>query len=110
MKQKKMRITEADYLLANRRASRQEEIQAHGHPVQSRCMVHKSKKVYDRKRMKRANFRNYDDGSFSFYPDRIKLHLCPCNKALFKHPRFYAFGIGALIYALILFFVLFTFI
>ncbi len=66
MKQKKMRITEADYLLANRRASRQEEIQAHGHPVQSRRMVHKSKKIYDRKRMKRANLRNNDDGSFLF--------------------------------------------
>lgn len=66
-KQKKMRITEADYLLANRRSSRQEEIQAHGHPVQSRRMVHKSKKVYDRKRMKRANLINNDDGSFSFY-------------------------------------------
>jgi hypothetical protein len=52
MKHKILRITEADFLLANRRAARQEEIQAHGRPVQARTMLHKSKKLYDRKRIK----------------------------------------------------------
>ena len=40
-KQKKLRITEADFMLANR-------------PVSFRKAIHKSKKVYDRKRLKRA--------------------------------------------------------
>ncbi len=67
MKQKKLRITKADYLLANRRASRAEEIQAHGRQIQGRRMVHKSKKTYDRNAMKRADIRNnYDDSSFFF--------------------------------------------
>ena len=65
MKRKKLRITEADYLKANRRASRQEEIESHGHPVQGRAMIHKSKKVYDRNRMKRAAIKS--DDSLIFY-------------------------------------------
>lgn len=65
MKHKKFRITEADYLKANRKASRKEEIESHGHPVQGRAMVHKSKKVYDRNRMKRAAIKS-DDSSLSF--------------------------------------------
>ena len=32
-KQKKLRITEADFMLANRRAARMEEISEHGRPV-----------------------------------------------------------------------------
>lgn len=47
----KKRITEQDYLKAHRKASREEEIARHGHPVgQSR--VHRSKKAYDRKKTK----------------------------------------------------------
>ena len=53
-KQKKLRITEADFMLANRRAARLEEIAAHGRPVSFRKAIHKSKKVYDRKRLKKA--------------------------------------------------------
>jgi len=53
MDKKKKRITQNDYLRANRRASRLEEIQAHGRPSQMRSMLHKSKKAYDRKRLKR---------------------------------------------------------
>ena len=53
-KQKKLRITEADFMLANRRAARLEEIAEHGRPVSMRSALHKSKKIYDRKRMKRA--------------------------------------------------------
>ncbi len=52
-KRKKLRITEKDFLLANRRAARIEEIEAHGHPVSFRRAIHKSKKVYDRKKLKR---------------------------------------------------------
>ncbi len=52
-KQKKLRITQADYMLAQRRAARLEEIAEHGKPVSFRSAVHKSKKVYDRKRLKR---------------------------------------------------------
>ena len=65
MRQKKLRITEKDFILANRRAARTEEIERHGHPVQSRRMIHKSKKTYDRNRLKRAGMKS-DDGSFIF--------------------------------------------
>lgn len=64
MKRKKLKITEMDYLKANRRASRQEEIESHGHPVQGRAMIHKSKKVYDRNRMKRAAIKSDDSSHF----------------------------------------------
>ena len=46
-KMKKLRITEADYLLAQRKAARLEEIAAHGKPVSMRSTIHKSKKIYD---------------------------------------------------------------
>ena len=62
-KQKKLRITEADYLLAHRRAARMDEISEHGRPV-SYSALHKSKKVYDRKRLKRAGIKLNDDCSF----------------------------------------------
>ena len=52
-KQKKLRITEADFMLANRRAARLEEIDENGRPASMRTALHKSKKVYDRKRLKR---------------------------------------------------------
>lgn len=66
MKKKKLTITEADYLLANRRASRLEEIQEHGHPVRLRRIIHKSKKAYDRNQSKRAANKN-DDSSFLLF-------------------------------------------
>ena len=53
-KQKKLRITEADYMLAQRRASRLEEIALHGKPVSLRPALHKSKKLYNRKRLKKG--------------------------------------------------------
>ncbi len=52
LKMKRLRITEDDYILANRRAARAEEIELHGRPVSFRKMLHKSKKTYDRKRLK----------------------------------------------------------
>ena len=60
-KQKKLRITEADFMLANRRAARLEEIAEHGRPVSFRKAVHKSRTVYDRQRLKRAG-ENLSDG------------------------------------------------
>ena len=54
MKQKKYRITLDDFMLANRKAAREEEIAAHGKPVSSRRVLHKSLKVYNRKRLKKA--------------------------------------------------------
>lgn len=47
----KKRITEEDYIKANRRASREEEIRAHGKPL-PKSKAHKSKKIYDRKKSK----------------------------------------------------------
>ena len=64
-KKKTLRITEADYMLAQRRAARLEEIEAHGKPVSFRKAIHKSKKVYDRKRLKKAGFTTDDMSSSS---------------------------------------------
>ena len=61
MKNKKLRITEKDFLLANRRASRVEEIEKYGIQILMRTITHKSKKVYDRKRLKKAGINNNDD-------------------------------------------------
>jgi len=47
---KKFRITLQDYIIANRKASREEEIEAHGKQISMRKALHKSKKTYDRKR------------------------------------------------------------
>lgn len=56
MKKRKKQIgTLADYVKANRKASREEEIQAHGRLVLSRPAVFKSKKVYDRKKQEKVN-------------------------------------------------------
>ena len=67
MGHKKMRITEKDFLLANRRAARLEEIEAHGREITFRSVKHKSRKVYDRKRLKRAAIKS-DDGSLCLSP------------------------------------------
>lgn len=50
MKHRKYRITEEDFIKANRKASRDEEIAAHGKQVSFRHVLHKSRKKYDRKR------------------------------------------------------------
>ncbi len=47
----KTKITRTDYIKANRKASREAEIEAHGHSP-SRLKVHKSKRTYDRKNYK----------------------------------------------------------
>ena len=64
-KMKKLRITEADFMLANRRAARAEDLAEHGgRPVSFKTALHKSKKVYDRKRLKRAGIKLNDDLPF----------------------------------------------
>lgn len=60
MKNKKLRITEKDFLLRGRKASRAEEIEKYGKQISMRSITHKSKKVYDRKRLKKAGI-NYND-------------------------------------------------
>ena len=53
-RRKDFRITVQDYIKAQRRASRLEEIELHGKPVSGRAAIHKSAKVYGRKRFKRV--------------------------------------------------------
>ena len=65
MAKKKFRITEKDFLLANRKASREEEIAQYGKQVIFRTTKQKSKKVYDRKRLKKAGI-NSDDLPFLY--------------------------------------------
>lgn len=67
MKNKKLRITEKDFLLANRRASRAEEIEKYGKQISMRSITHKSKKVYDRNRLIKAGIKYYDDLPLLFY-------------------------------------------
>jgi hypothetical protein len=47
---KKYKITKDDYIKANRKASREEEIALYGKPIYNRHMIHKSKKQYNRRR------------------------------------------------------------
>lgn len=47
----KKRITQDDYIKVNRKASREAEIERHGHPICYK-QVHQSKKVYNRKKIK----------------------------------------------------------
>ena len=51
-------------MLANRRAARLEEIAEHGRPVSFRKVIHKSKKAYDRKRLKREYIQFSDKSKF----------------------------------------------
>lgn len=45
-----MKFTEQDYIKANRKASREEEIKLYGKPIAHRHVTHKSKKAYNRQR------------------------------------------------------------
>ena len=64
MAKKCFRITESDFLLANRKAAREEEIARFGKQIIFRTSTQKSKKVYDRKRLKKADIKNIDDLPF----------------------------------------------
>ena len=46
------KITEIDYIKANRKASREEEIDLYGKQIANRTIVHKSKKAYNRQQNK----------------------------------------------------------
>ena len=67
MAKKNFRITESDFLLANRKASREEELERHGKQIIFRTTTQKSKKVYDRKRLKKADINNNDDLPFLYH-------------------------------------------
>ena len=66
MAKNKFRITENDFLLANRKASREEEIAKYGKQILFRTTKQKSKKVYDRKRLKKAGIKLTDDLPFLY--------------------------------------------
>ncbi|MDR0830952.1 MAG: hypothetical protein LBN95_12725 [Prevotellaceae bacterium] len=51
----KTRITRDDYIRAFRKASREQEIEAHQKPVLQRHSVHQSKKTYNRKKIKASS-------------------------------------------------------
>lgn len=53
MKHKTLRITEQDFLLANRRAARQEDVDSHGRPTAFRTKLQESRKAYNRKKHKK---------------------------------------------------------
>lgn len=50
-----LKITEIDYIKANRKASREEEISLYGKQIANRTTVHKSKKSYNRQQYKKFN-------------------------------------------------------
>lgn len=60
-KRKGFRITQDDFLLANRKAAREEEIKAHGRQILFRSVKQRSRKHYDRKRDKSAGIHQEDD-------------------------------------------------
>ena len=77
----KNKITKNDYLLANKKASREEEIFQHGHPIYH-SRIHKSKKVYDRKKMKAS------DRSLPFFISSIcGMTSSQILENLFSRPR-----------------------
>ena len=49
------RITEIDYIKANKKASREEEIDLYGKQITNRTTVHKSKKAYNRQQSKKIS-------------------------------------------------------
>jgi len=51
-KKRSKHFTQTDYIKANRKASREAEIEAHGHPV-SYKKIYISKKIYNRKQKDR---------------------------------------------------------
>ena len=53
------RFSEIDYIKANRKASREEEIRLYGRQINARTTIQKSKKTYNRQRDKKV--RIYDN-------------------------------------------------
>ena len=50
------KIKEIDYIKANRKAAREDEIAQYGKQISHRTSIHKSKKVYNRQRYKKITF------------------------------------------------------
>ncbi|MCD8041664.1 MAG: hypothetical protein LUH10_01235 [Tannerellaceae bacterium] len=71
MKKKKVDKQKQDFIAANRRGSREAEIELHGKPV-SYNRVHVSKKVYDRKKIKADDQRCQP---YSFYIEAISFYF-----------------------------------
>ena len=53
------RFSEIDYIKANRKASRDEEIRLYGRQINARTTIQKSKKVYNRQRDKKYDKKFY---------------------------------------------------
>lgn len=51
----KRRITELDYIKANRKASREEELSLYGKQITNRTTIHRSKKAYNRQQNKKIS-------------------------------------------------------
>ena len=51
----KKRITQDDYVKANRKASREAEIEMYGHPICHQTSAPVKKKVYNRRKIKAAD-------------------------------------------------------
>lgn len=57
---KKKQITQLDYIIAVKKADREHEIALYGKQISMRpTNIHKSKKVYDRKKMKMQSYAMY---------------------------------------------------
>lgn len=84
---KKRTFTQRDYIKANRRASRLAEIENHSRPV-SIAGVHKSKKVYDRKRIK-AEMKKA-------LPYLFLLDFCECFIDMFRFGSILLYPIGGI--------------
>lgn len=82
-KGKRLRITEHDFLLANRKAAREEEILAHGKPIVFRSHLHKSKKKYDRKQIKKT-ITQTDDGFLVYCPPTEGLNITALSPKALK--------------------------
>lgn len=63
MGKRKFRITERDFLVANRKAAREEEIREHGKQIIFRSALQRSRKTYSRKNFKKTGIGD-DDLSF----------------------------------------------
>jgi hypothetical protein len=50
------KIKEIDYIKANRKAAREDEITQYGKQISHRTNIHKSKKIYNRQQYKKIAF------------------------------------------------------
>ena len=67
----KHKITELDYIKANRKASREEELSLYGKQITNRTTIHKSKKTYNRQQYKKIN--KYDRTGIEYLQSRNKM-------------------------------------